>query len=244
MIRGILFDFDGVLVPINVELKRRLREEIIRKHCVQFSLTRKQAIASFDQALSESTYDEPYLKLQDVAIQLGSFTRKEINELFNQISKERKPKLKNTLVNMLRRLRERELVLGIVSLSIKERIEHVLQNIGVREYFDFVESASKKFLEAPRSEWKKTAYQNFLDKYKFQAVEVLCVGDSPSIDLLPAKALGIETILIIHDHNRELEKESPANHVLCRDTFHDTLLSLVRANEIRVAGTDPQDFLK
>ena len=227
MISGVLFDFDGVLVPIDAELKRKIRKEIIEEYCVRLPLTRKQAIAHLDKALSKSTYDDPYIKLQDAALQLGSLRRDEINELFHQISQERKIKLENTIVDMLRRLKKRGLILGIVTLSSKERIDHMLQNIGVKKYFDFVESASKEFLEAPHSEWKKTAYQSFLDKYKFQASEVLCVGDTPSIDLRPAKSLGMETVLVIHDDNRELEQKSLADRVLYRDTLYKTLPSLV-----------------
>ena len=227
MIEGVLFDFDGVLVPIDVELMRKLSEGIIEEYCARSPLTREQAIAHFDQALSKSTCDDPYLRFQDAAVQLGSFRRGEVNELFHQIPRERKIKLENTIVNMLRSLKERGLILGIVSLSSKKRINGMLQNIGVKKCFDFVESASKEFLEAPFSEWKKTAYQSFLDKYKFQASEVLCIGDTPSIDLQPAKSLGMETVWVIHDFNRELEQESLADHVLYRDTLYEILPSLI-----------------
>lgn len=128
---------------------------------------------------------------------------------------------------MLRRLKERGLILGIVTLSSKERIYGILQNIGVKKCFDFVESGWKESLEASYSEWKKTAYQSFLDEYKFKASEVLCVGDTPSIDLRPAKSLGMETVLVIHDVNRELEQKSLADCVLYRDTLYETLPSLV-----------------
>ncbi|MCW4020278.1 MAG: HAD family hydrolase [Candidatus Bathyarchaeota archaeon] len=227
MIRGVLFDFDGVLVPIDTELKRKLREEIIEEYCTQSLSTREQAKAHLDQALSESTYDDPYLKLQDAALQLGSFRRDEINQLFHQISQKREIELENTIVDMLRHLKECGLVVGIVTLSSKERIGRVLRNIGVRDFFDFVESASREFLEAPRSEWKKAAYQSFLDDHKFQASEVLCVGDTPSIDLRPAKSLGMQTVLVIHNDNRELEKKGLADRVLRRDTLCETLPSLV-----------------
>jgi len=226
MIEGVLFDFDGVLVPVDLELMRKLREEIIEEYYTRSPLTREQAIAHFDQALSKSTCDDPYLRFQDAAKQLGSFRREEVNELFHQISQERKIKLENTIVNMLRRLKERGLILGIVSLSSKKRINGMLQNIGVKECFDFVESASKEFLEAP-SGCKKTAYRGFLDEYKFQASEVLCVGDTPSIDLQPAKSLGMETVWVIHDFNRELVQESFADHVLYRNTLCETLPSLI-----------------
>ena len=227
MIRGVLFDFDGVLVPIDAELKRKLREEIVEEYYTRFQLTREQAIAHLDQALSESTCDDPYLKLQDAALRLGSFDRDEINRMFHEISQERKIELENTIVDMLRRLKERGLAIGIVTLSSKERIGRILRNIGVGKYFDFVESASRGLLGGRHSEWKKTAYQSFLDEYKFQASEVLCVGDTPSIDLRPAKSLGIQTVLVIHDDNRELEQKSLADRVLYRDTLYETLPSLV-----------------
>jgi len=234
MIKGVLFDFDGVLVPIDAELKRKIREEIVKESCARLPLTRQQAIAHLDQALTRSTHMDPYLKLQDAALQLGSFRRDEINELFHRISRERKIKLEDTIIDMLRCLKVNGLVLGIVTLSSKERIEGILQNIGIKEYFDSVDSASKEFLKAPHSDWKKSAYHRFLDKYKFQASEVLCVGDTPDIDLLPAKSLGMETVLVIHDDNRELVQERLADNVLYRDTLCETLpLLIINTNSTR-----------
>lgn len=231
MIRGVIFDFDGVLVPIDAELKRKLREEIADEYSSRFLLTREQALDYLNQALSESAYDDPYLRLQDAALRLGSFRRDEINKLFHQMSRERKIELENTIVDMLRRLKDCGLILGIVTLSSKERTESILRNTGVRRYFDFVESASKEFLEAPRSEWKKAAYQSFLDEYKFQASEVLCVGDTPSIDLQPARSFGMRTILVIHDDNRQLEQRSLEDNVLHRDALFETLQPLALDEE-------------
>lgn len=235
MIKGILFDFDGVLVPIDAKLVHNLMEEIIKKSRIGFSLTKEQAFTQFDKELLESKYDEIYLKLQDVATQFYLFHRNEVNELFHKFSKKRRVKLDNALIDMLQHLREGGYVLGLVTLSSTERIEKVLRNTKSRKYFDFVESASKEFQETPNMEWKKNAYQCFLERYRFQSGEVICVGDSPCVDLNPAKSLGMETILIIHDYNRELEQESLADHILYRDTFQKTLLSvLARENRTRV----------
>ena len=198
-------------------------------------MTKEQAFTQFNKELLESKYDEIYLKLQDVATQFYLFHRKEVNDLFHKFSKKRRIKLDNALIDMLQNLRESRHILGLVTLSSTERIENVLQNAKCRKYFDFVESASKEFQETTNTEWKKGAYQCFLDRYELQSGEVICVGDSPCVDLDPAKSLGMETVLIIHDFNRELKQESLADHILYRDTFHKTLPSLIAQENRRRA---------
>lgn len=223
MIKGVIFDFDGVLVPIDVELKFKLKNKIAAEYSTHFQLTQERAEAQIEEEISKSAQDDPYLKLSDAALQLGIFRREEINRLFHQYSQERKIKLENTIVDMLRHLNECGLILGIVTLSSKERLEHILLNACVRKYFDFVKSVSKEFLETPRSEWKKAAYQSFLDDCGLQASEVICIGDTPSIDLQPARSLGMESILVIHEDNRALEKKNLADHVLYRDDLYEKL---------------------
>jgi len=227
MIKGLIFDFDGVLVPIDVTLKQKLREKIIIEYCTKTSVTKEQALAHFNQAISKSTYDDAYYKIQDAALQLNSFQKNEFNNLFDQLSQKRVIKLDNTIVDMLRCFKEYGLIIGIVTLSSKERIDNILLNTNVRKYFDFISSIPKKFLESPRSEWKKDAYQSFLTKYKLKASEVMCLGDTQSIDIQPSNYLGIHSVLVIHDDNRELTQKGIADHVLDRDTLHETLPLLI-----------------
>jgi len=225
MIRAILFDFDGVLVPIDREIQRKMKQSMIKKYSFSASLTREQAKSHVENAIKESEIDEAYFKIADAAVKIGSHDKGEMNALFHTLTRKRSPKLQKRIFEMLNRLHERGLTLGIVTLSSKDRIEQVLKDMRIREYFCFVESAASELQKASRSEWKKAAYQNFLDKYGFKSREVLSVGDSFTIDLEPARELGMQTTLIIdHSCKNIQQKKSLADYDMSRRMLPKKLL--------------------
>ena len=232
MIKAILFDFDGVIVPIDAEIKRQMKQMIINQFSVSAAMTKEQARARVERALDESEYDEEYFKLQDAAIKIGSHDKSTINSLFHAISRKRIPKIQKKIIGMLRNLQKQALILGVITLSSNERIEQVLKDMGIREYFGFVESAAGEFKKDFRSEWKKVMYKNFLHKYGFQGGEVLCVGDSFSIDLQPASDLGMQTVLIVNNSRRknQQQRKSLANYTLPRSMLPKILVSLLKSN--------------
>lgn len=239
MIKAILFDFDGVVVPIDTEIKRQMKQAIIDKLSASAMMTKAQARKRVERALTESEYDEEYFKLQDAAIKVGSHDARTINRLFHALSRRRLPSIQKKIIEMLCNLRKRAITLGIVTLSSNERIEQILKKVGIREYFCFVESAAEKeFQKDSRSEWKKHAYKNFLSKYSLQGRDVLCVGDSFSIDLQPAIDLGMQTALIINNCQGEIQQQQGnlANYTLPRTTLPSILMTLSRTNKEVTSG--------
>jgi phosphoglycolate phosphatase-like HAD superfamily hydrolase len=230
MIKGILFDFDGVLVPIDDTIRQAIREAIVNKCLTLSAITCQQAENQLKNILAKSDYDEIYLKLLDAALKMGSHGREDINSLFHSASDERQPKLQKQIATLLQDLYQRGIIIGIVSLSSRQRIEQTLMKIGARQYFSFIESASSQFLKAVQSEWKTVAYQKFLVTYGFSSKEVLCVGDSQLIDLQPAHALGIETALITHHYNNGLREKSCADYILPRHDFYKLLPKILDNN--------------
>jgi len=244
MIKAILFDFDGVIVPIDAEIKRQMKQMIINQLSVSAVMTREQARKRVERALKESEYDEEYFKLQDAAIKTGSHDKSTINSLFHALSRRRLPRIQKKIVGMLCNLRKRALTLGIVTLSSNERIEQILKDTGIREYFCFVESAAGEFQKDFRSEWKKAAYKDFLDKYSLQGYEVLCVGDSFSIDLQPAIDLGMQTALIVDNCHAEIQQQqkSLANYTLPRNMLPSILMALSKKQLRRPLRTLATEF--
>jgi FMN phosphatase YigB (HAD superfamily) len=227
MIKAIIFDFDGVLVPIDPEIKRKLKQSIIKKYSLSASLTQEQAKSCVENAIRESEIDEAYFKIADAAVKIGSHDRGEMNVLFHTLTRRRSPKLQKIIFEMLSSLHERGLTLGIITISSKDRIEQILKDMRIREYFCFVESAASELKKASRSEWKKAAYKNFLDKYGFKSREVLSVGDSFTIDLGPARELGMQTALIIDYSCKEAQqKKSLADYNLSRRMLPKKLLTV------------------
>lgn len=229
MIKAILFDFDGVIIPIDAKIKRQMTQMIVSQLSISGAMTREEARKRVERAIKESEYDEEYFKLQDAAIKTGSHDESTINSLFHALSRRRLPRIQKKIVGMLCNLQKRALTLGIVTLSSNERIEQILKDTVIREYFCFVESARpKKFQKELRSEWKKTAYKNFLGEYSFQGCEVLCVGDSFSIDLQPAIDLGMQTVLIVKNCRGKVQQQqkSLANHTVPRSMLPSILMAL------------------
>lgn len=230
MIKALLFDFDGVIVPIDAGIKRQMKQAIINQLSASTAMTREQARKRVERALKESEYDEEYFKLQDTAIKTGSHDKSTINSIFHSLSSRRLPKIQKEIIRMLCTLQRRALELGVVTLSSNERIEQILKGAGIREYFCFVESAAGDFQKDLRSEWKKAAYENFLGKCGFQGCEVLCVGDSFSIDLQPAIDLGMQTVLIVNERHREIGRKQNrlVNYVLPRSSLPSRLTALLK----------------
>lgn len=228
-----LFDFDGVIVPIDAEIKRQMKQMIVSRLVASTGVTLEQAREQIEGALKESEYDEEYFKLQDVAIKIRSHDKNAINSIFHTLSSRRLPRIQKRIVRVLCNLRTQAIKLGIVTLSSSKRIEQTLTDTGIREYFCFVESAAGEFKKDLRSEWKKPAYKSFLSKCGFESCDVLCVGDSFSIDLQPAIDLGMQTALIVNERQGEIDRQhnSLVNYVLSRSRLPSTLMALSKSEQ-------------
>jgi putative hydrolase of the HAD superfamily len=100
----------------------------------------------------------------------------------------------------LGRLRAAGLRLGVVSNS-DGRVEHALQEAGLRDYFDVVIDSSLVGLEKP----DPRIFLAALDALGVRAEEALYIGDLYEVDVVGARAAGIEAVLLtgsVPDPNR------------------------------------------
>ncbi len=91
----------------------------------------------------------------------------------------------------LSRLRDAGLRLGIVSNS-DGRVEQALAEAGLREYFDVVIDSSLVGIEKP----DPAIFQAALDALGVRPEEALYVGDLYEVDVVGARAAGIEAVLL------------------------------------------------
>jgi HAD superfamily hydrolase (TIGR01509 family) len=91
----------------------------------------------------------------------------------------------------LRRLRAAGLRLGIVSNS-DGRVEEALAASGLREYFDVVIDSSLVGVEKP----DPAIFRAALDALGIRPEEALYVGDLYEVDVVGARAAGIEAVLL------------------------------------------------
>jgi putative hydrolase of the HAD superfamily len=100
----------------------------------------------------------------------------------------------------LGRLRAAGLRLGVVSNS-DGRVEHALREAGLRDYFDVVIDSSLIGLEKP----DPRIFLAALDALGVRPDEALYVGDLYEVDVVGARAAGIEAVLLtgsVPDRNR------------------------------------------
>ncbi len=91
----------------------------------------------------------------------------------------------------LSRLRDAGLRLGIVSNS-DGRVEQALAEAGLREYFDVVIDSSLAGIEKP----DPAIFRAALDALGVEADQALYVGDLYEVDVVGARAAGIEAVLL------------------------------------------------
>lgn len=116
----------------------------------------------------------------------------------------------------LSRLRGAGLGLGIVSNS-DGRVEQALAEAGLREYFDVVIDSSLVGVEKP----DPAIFQAALKALGVSAEEALYVGDLYEVDVVGARAAGIEAVLLT---TAESPSDSPCHTAASISELVDSLL--------------------
>ncbi|MFQ5862223.1 MAG: HAD family hydrolase [Candidatus Brocadiales bacterium] len=97
------------------------------------------------------------------------------------------------VVDVLKYLKNKGLVLYLVTAGIREEQEGKIHVLGLDGMFDEI-----IILQAVSSEAKKACFKEILDKHDLKPEEVLCVGDRMDRELKVAKELGIPTVMVKH----------------------------------------------
>ena len=97
----------------------------------------------------------------------------------------------------LRSLRDRVDSLCIVSRNSKPVLDALLEDFGIRDYFDEVILNGNKGKQISK----------YLAKRGYDRREAVMVGDTPVLDLYPVQKAGIEAILVDMPYNRQADAE-------------------------------------
>jgi putative hydrolase of the HAD superfamily len=109
------------------------------------------------------------------------------------------------VVPMLRRLRDAGLRLGIIS-NFEEWLERLLDQLGVREYFDVRVISGAEGMEKP----DPRIFELAMSRAGVDAASSVYVGDSPKFDVEPAAALGMLPVLV---DRRERFPDAPGTRI-------------------------------
>jgi HAD superfamily hydrolase (TIGR01509 family) len=185
-IRGLLFDFDGLLVDTESP-SRLVWEELYREH--GFDLPHEQ------WAGNVGTLDEPFEPLSHLEELLGrdldrsALTRRRRARELELIELE---DLRPGVEEYLDEAERRELATGIVSSSSVEWIEPILRRLERSHEWDTIVAADG---DVARAKPRPTLYLDALAALELGADEAIAFEDSPN-GVTAAKAAGIYCIAV------------------------------------------------
>lgn len=94
-------------------------------------------------------------------------------------------------------IRERIDTLCIASRNSRPILDSLLEDFGIRDFFDEVLINGNKGKQIAR----------YLDQYGLDRSEAVMVGDTPVLDLYPVRRAGMEAILVDRPYNRWADAE-------------------------------------
>ena len=206
-IKAILFDMDNTLLDF-----MKMKEEGM-----------KAAVSAMIDAGLDMEKEEGYKKLFIAYLKAGIesdtaftvFLKKETGKVNPKIlaaginaylkAKQIFLKLYPDVIQTLKGLKKKKLILGIVTDAPKIKAYQRLLAMKIEKYFDFVigfeDTGKKKKTEIP--------LRSALEKLKLEPSEVMMVGDSMKRDIIPAKKLGINTVFAKYGSSEKVKKIKP-----------------------------------
>lgn len=195
-IKAILFDKDGTLLDFNRTwrpLLEHINEDVLAQLCTP------EEIRHFNDILGiqEDGFHEDSVFLKDgleaivsTFLQKADLDKSRKQLILSAIKEDMnqgglgyiKPVAFTGLKNLMTNLKEKELILGVVSSDLQVLTEKQLQEVGIREYFDFVGADDGKRKLKPDPE----ILQEFCKDFHVESHEVAMVGDT-IVDMLFAK---------------------------------------------------------
>lgn len=170
--------------------------------------------ASGNDTERASTYLEALFRFSGVPAE----RMREVRDCLTQLHRERHLwcSIRERTHEALARLRKAGLRLGIVSNS-DGRVEQALAMAGLRDYFDVVVDSGLVGVEKP----DPAIFQTALDALGVAPEEALYVGDLYEVDVLGARAAGMDAVLLT---SASAPADRPCRTAASIDELVDTLL--------------------
>ena len=202
MYKLIMFDFADTIacqVPTKVSI---LQDFIFNEIKITIDMKKIESIYHFmdntnfyssveikDQRSKKEYYDQYNEKVFRL---LGLSHSIDITKYYSYFSKrEKKWILKEGVYELLKELYHSKYIISLVS-NFDTRLEDILDNLGVKTFFNSIVISQKENLEKPNEAFFKIA----LKKHGIDTQKTLFLGDSYCLDFFPTKAMGIRAILL------------------------------------------------
>jgi HAD superfamily hydrolase (TIGR01509 family) len=184
MVQGILLDLDGTLVDSNdahaMAWKDALDDLGLR---TSFLEIRRCIGMGSDRLLPKLA-----------GVEKGSIRGKEVSDLRAQIFRnEYFPQIKAFPYSreLIQRMHESRLKIGVFSSSDREEVESMLKKIGIEDYIEFCVSGSDVEASKPATDGVRVA----LDRFQLEPSDILLLGDTP-YDIEAGAQIGVKTVAL------------------------------------------------
>jgi phosphoglycolate phosphatase-like HAD superfamily hydrolase len=203
-LKAVIFDWDGVLVPLRVDLRPVFK--YITDKIVEFDLKLNLDINNFvsiEELIKSAKKD---LAGQNIPEDFFDNLKKEILDLINEIFT--KDALTNSLSQMvlqtLRKIRELGLKLGIFTINRFHIVDKILKNSNATHFFNAIVTQDDVKLNIDKID-KAEHLKICLERLCVSGHECIVIGDRP-VDILPAYLAKAITIGILNHDNRHRMK--------------------------------------
>ncbi|MDP4012975.1 MAG: HAD family hydrolase [Candidatus Nanoarchaeia archaeon] len=222
MTKAIIFDLDGTLVD---SLKRvySFMRELCKRHNKYYGVN-GQEIESPE--LLKKYWQEPFYK----TFELFGFTWKKDKEkiqlAYNEYMAKNLPELYNGMYRLLKRLKEIDSTIGIVTSSLKPTVEATLKKNNLTSIIDHVVCDDGTKLEPkPSPDYLK----RFLKETKIKPERAVYIGDLHS-DIQAAKAAGMHSIGVSwgFGHHHAILKEQPTDAAVTIRSLESIIYKILR----------------
>lgn len=191
MIKGVIFDFDGVIVKSDESRYSILKNSLAN---VGYSLSKDE----FRVAVGMRTKDF----LQEIVGK--TISAEEINKIYEELNNNINNNPRNYfvvnsgLLSLCKNLYKNSYKMAIASSSNTDNIVKALEILNLKEYFNVV--IGSDLVDSPKP--SPEVYLNAVEKLNLEISECIAIEDSP-IGILSAKKAGLFCIAIKHSMNQE-----------------------------------------
>ncbi|WP_419393083.1 HAD family hydrolase [Cytobacillus praedii] len=187
MIKAVLFDLDGTLLNRDASLKYFLEAQYERLYQYLGHIPIEKYTSRFIE-LDQRGYVGKDLVYQQLIIELNisGISRESLHlDYINEFSNCCVPF--PNLINMLQSLKDRSILLGIITNGKGKFQMDNIKALGIENYFDTILISEREGIKKPNPEIFKRA----LSKLDAAAYESMYVGDHPENDVFGSKNVGM-----------------------------------------------------
>ena len=199
MIDTVLFDFVNTLAFLEPR-KELLFQKFIKKQTGE-TIPLQYIQVAYDELDGELPYSSVKIQTEDAKRGFYTEYNKRLFQKFNVAgyqdfydyyhSTPKRWALDADAPKILKRLKEMPVRVGVVS-NFDGYLETLLAHLGIHGYLDFIAISQKIGLEKPDVEF----YKFVQNEYNLNLSRALYIGDSYSLDYLPATEVGFNSVLI------------------------------------------------